>query len=170
MQDYIMQALQGDHEAFSKVYDHYADAALRLSVSITRSSALAEDAVQEAFLRIFKKGYQYRHSEKFEPWFFRIIINESKRAVKRYPNEMKLDESQSIPSFTNQSDLSATIASLMDKLSEEHRLILSLRFLLDYSERSISEIIQKPLGTVKSRIHYAKKALREIMKGEEEIQ
>ncbi|MCL1853022.1 MAG: sigma-70 family RNA polymerase sigma factor [Peptococcaceae bacterium] len=159
MHDYIIQALHGDHNAFGRVYDTYAASALRLSMSITRDSALAQDAVQEAFLRVYRKGRQFRQNEAFEPWFYRIVINESKRVLKQRPHEPALNDFMSVSSFTDQGDSLVNITAAMATLSEEHRTVLTLKFVLDHSEAAIAGIIKKPLGTVKSRIHYAKKSL-----------
>lgn len=169
MDEYIFCALSGDHSAFEQLYNNFAPAALRLGVAITRNPALAEDAVQEAFVRVFKKGYQCKKERKFEPWFFRIVINESKRVLKKNPGEQELDTERFGSSFTDQTDLSLAITAALDKLSSEHRTILVLMYLMGYGEKDISEILKKPVGTVKSRIHYAKKALaKEIeIKGEE---
>ena len=77
METYISKALAGDHEAFARLYDAYAPEALRLSTAVTGRADLAADAVQEAFLRVYRKGYQCRG--EFKPWFFRIVLNESYR-------------------------------------------------------------------------------------------
>ena len=75
MEAYIVRALSGDHGAFVQLYDNFAAPALRLSIAITRRTDLAEDAVQEAFIRVFNKGYQCNKNGHFEPWFFLIVIN-----------------------------------------------------------------------------------------------
>lgn len=168
MEEYIVSALSGDKIAFSKLYDNFSPAALRLSTVITRNPDLAEDAVQEAFIRVYKKGYQCKTSEKFEPWFFRIVINESKRILRKYPGEVELELSYMVSSFTEQADLSIAVDLALRELSLEHRTVLVLKFLLDYSEKEIGKIINKPVGTVKSRIYYAKKALADKMSGKEE--
>ena len=67
METYISKALAGDHEAFARLYDAYAPEALRLSTAVTGRADLAADAVQEAFLRVYRKGYQCRG--EFKPWF-----------------------------------------------------------------------------------------------------
>lgn len=168
MEDAIARALHGDHSAFTALYDRFAPAALRLAAGITRSPDLAQDAVQEAFLRVFQKGWQCR--ERFEPWFFRIVINESRRALRRRPRSEPLDPALALPSFTEGSDLSLTLKAALDRLSPEHRAVLVLKFLLDYSEQEIGEILRIPVGTVKSRVHYAKKALARELEEKEEPQ
>ncbi|QNL44012.1 RNA polymerase sigma factor [Oscillibacter hominis] len=167
MEDYISDALKGDHRAFSYLYDQFAPAALRLSAAITRRQDLAEDAVQEAFLRAYRKGHQCTDPDRFRPWFFRIVINESRRILRKNLGVTALDADFPTPSFAEGSDRSLAIAEALDRLSPEHRSVLVLRFLLDLSEREISEILKKPVGTVKSRIHYAKEALAQQLKEEE---
>ncbi|MBU5625616.1 RNA polymerase sigma factor [Oscillibacter sp. MSJ-2] len=167
MEDYISDALRGDHQAFSHLYDQFAPAALRLSAAITRSRDLAEDAVQEAFLRAYRKGYQCTDPSRFRPWFFRIVINESRRVLRKNPGEAALAADLPAPSFAEKSDRALAVAEALDHLSAEHRSVLVLRFLLELSEREISEVLKKPVGTVKSRLHYAKEALARQMEEEE---
>ena len=167
MGDYVARALRGDHEAFSQLYDRYGSAALRLSMAITGSPDLAADAVQEAFLRVYQKGGQYRKEAKFEPWFFRIVINESRRVLRRQPRAQELIGAGEEPSFAEQINLSVTIAAALERLSQKHRTVLVLRFLMDYSEREIASMIRKPVGTVKSRLHYAKLAMARELDGKE---
>lgn len=168
METEITRALNGDREAFSSLYDRFAPSALRVAAAITRSADLAQDAVQEAFLRVFRKGRQCR--ERFEPWFYRIVINESKRALRRQPDTRPLDTEMGGASFSDRSDLSLTVEAALDRLSPEHRAVLVLKFLLEYSEEEIGEILHIPLGTVKSRVHYAKKALARELGEKEELQ
>lgn len=165
MDAYIEKALAGDHEAFAALYDRYAPEALRFSAAVTGRGDLAADAVQEAFLRVYKKGSQCRG--EFKPWFFRIVLNESYRLAKRnpYPAERTVEELQT--DFTGQSDLNITIHGALDSLKAEHRAVLVLRYLLDYSEKDMAQILNVPVGTVKSRVFYARHALAQKLRKEE---
>lgn len=165
VEKYILNALQGDNEAFMELYNQFGERALRLSMSITRDRQLAEDAVQVAFLRVYRKGHQFKTTEKFEPWFFRIVINESKRLIKKKPQEMELPiDFGSATSFTGEINLREMVSQVMSSLSEEQRTILSLKFVSEYTEKEIAQILRIPLGTVKSRLHYAKKSMANILK------
>lgn len=168
MEEYVDRALAGDHQAFARLYDRYAGAALRLSTAITGNPDLAADAVQEAFLRVYRKGARFRREESFEPWFFRIVINESRRALRRQPGHSPLTGGERAASFTEETDLSIAVEQALNRLSPEHRAVLVLRFLLDRSEKEIGEILDRPVGTVKSRLHYARQALLRELEGEEE--
>lgn len=168
MEDYIKKALNGDHQAFAQLYDNFAADALRLAAAVTHSPDLAADAVQEAFIRVYKKGYQCKSPDKFKPWFFRIVINESKRIAKKYSIETELDPDCPAAAADNY-DLPLAISHALGKLTWEHRSVLVLKFVMGYTENEISVILKKPLGTVKSRIHYAKKALAQKFDGKEEF-
>lgn len=165
MESYIADALAGNHAAFAQLYDTYAPEALRFSTAVTGRADLAADAVQEAFLRVFRKGSQCRG--KFKPWFFRIVLNESYRLVKQNPYPVEPTGEETSGSFAEQSDLSLTIQAALEDLSPEHRAVLVLKFLFDYSEREIAKILELPVGTVKSRVHYAKRALARELNREE---
>lgn len=167
MESYILKALEGDQEAFSRLYDTYAPSALRLAAAATGRADLAADAVQEAFVRVWRKGRQCRREESFAPWFYRIVLHESRRAARRnpFPGEPK---EASDGSFTEESHLGMTVERAMERLSPEHRTVLALRFLLGYTEQETAAILGLPVGTVKSRIHYARHALEQALKREEE--
>ncbi len=166
MDTYIICALHGDQEAFMQLYDEYGEKALRLSMGITRQRQLAEDAVQEAFLRAYRKGHQFKKNENFGPWFYRIVINESKRALSRHPLTVELNEDvANKASFTEQVHLNMLVEQCLLMLSEEHRIVLSLKFLMGYSEAEIAQVLKKPVGTIKSRLYYAKQAMSQIVSG-----
>ncbi len=164
MEEYIPLALTGDREAFAQLYDAYAPAALRLAASVTGRTDLAEDAVQEAFLRVYKKGRQCRGD--FDPWFFRIVIHESRRALRRAPSHLPLTFEGESPSFTDACDTAASVTAALSRLTPEHRAVLTLRFLLERTEADTAAILNIPTGTVKSRVHAAKKALAQQLGGE----
>lgn len=169
MEKIIARALDGDREAFARVYDAYAPAALRIGKAVTGDGELAEDAVQEAFLKVYKKGRQCRDPKRFRAWFFRIVINESRRVLRAGRREVPGEVREESATFAEQSDLSVTVQAALDRLSPEHRTVLTLKFLLDYTEAEISAVLQVPLGTVKSRVHYAKRALERELGGKEDV-
>lgn len=165
MEQYILDALRGDHDAFMQLYEQLGERALRLSMSITKNRQLAEDAVQDAFLRVYRKGHQFKETEAFEPWFFRIVINESKRVIKKTPQEAELPfELGTVSSFTGEINLKAMVSQVMSCMSEEQRTLLTLKFVFEYTEREIAEVLQIPQGTVKSRLYYAKRSIAKILK------
>lgn len=109
MEQIIARALAGDREAFAQVYDAYAPAALRIGKAVTGDGELAADAVQEAFLRVYKKGWQCRDPKQFRAWFFRIVINESRRVLRAGRREVQGEVWEESATFAEQSDLSVTV-------------------------------------------------------------
>lgn len=166
MKDYIASALQGDRDAFSLLYISYAQSALRVSMAITKNPSLAADAVQEAFIRAYRKGHQRLDDKDFEPWFYRIVINESKRILKKRYDYAELTHEIPVPDKTRDSDLSISIAAAIDKLPVKFREVLSLKYLLDYTDTDIAKTLKKPVATIRSRIYYGKKALKELLTSE----
>lgn len=82
-----------------------------------------------------------------------------------YPSESVDEDSSS--SFSEQSNLAMTVHAALDHLSPEHRAVLVLKYLFDYTERDIAKILDIRTGTVKSRIFYARKALAKELNREE---
>lgn len=149
---------------FMELYERYAAQALRFAASITYSSELAADAVQEAFLRIYRNGDKFRTDAKFEPWFFRIVANESKRQLKKNKHTLPLDEELSAPDLYGNFELSTAVKQALFHLEPKHREIIALKYLSGYDEKQISAVIGRPVGTVKSRLFAAREKLREILK------
>lgn len=128
VEDYITKALAGDHQAFCLLYDHFSADALRLAAAITRSNDMAADAVQESFLRVYKKGYQCKSPDSFRPWFFKIVVNESKRLLKKHPLETELNEDYQSPGNSITPEFHLILSDALSKLSWEHRSALVLKF------------------------------------------
>ncbi|NLX85861.1 MAG: sigma-70 family RNA polymerase sigma factor, partial [Clostridiales bacterium] len=87
----IQKIKAGDSSSFKKLYDMYADAALRTAAGITGDSELAKDAVQETFIRVYRSLNSFDTSRPFKPWFYRIRINECSRLLRKRPRVISLN-------------------------------------------------------------------------------
>lgn len=170
---WIAAARRGDVQAFEALVRKYQERLCSALFLTCRSLADAQDAAQEAFLRAYLKLGTYHGDSSFYSWLFRIAVNavisEQRRKMSparferwRERHEEALDTRRNAP---DQRILSEERGSIVQKalasLSTEHRMILVLREIEDCEYDEIAELLDIPLGTVRSRLHRARLLLRE---------
>jgi RNA polymerase sigma-70 factor (ECF subfamily) len=170
----IQAVLGGDADRFGSLVVKYQDRLFNGVARMLGSPADAEDVVQDAFLQAFRKLSTFRESSSFYTWLYRIAINVAINLRRRNRRTVSLgDESQfaeqlpnSVPSPAarlERSDQARAIQEGLNQLSDEHRQILVLREIDDLSYEEISEILDMPIGTVRSRLHRARLQLRDCL-------
>jgi len=165
----IKRYQNGDHAAFKQLYELNAASALRLARVITREDGLAADAVQEAFLRAFIYRHKLRQGARFDLWFYRIVVNESRRIL----GKNKLHVLSEIPHDAASAEDSyaflqyeALYASL-EQLPEILRTALGLKYIHGLSEAEIANVLGINKNTVKSRLFQARRKLKTMIQGNE---
>lgn len=172
----ISQSAQGDREAFRALVERYQGRLLRLVRTLVRSREDAEDIVQESFVKAYQSLRGFRGDASFYTWLYRIAFNmaiDFKRKVARKAQDShveinELDKRQGLAS----SDASPAeiiqvkedrelISSALKELSEDHRAVIVLREVDGLSYEEIAKITGVSIGTVMSRLHYARKKLQE---------
>jgi RNA polymerase sigma-70 factor (ECF subfamily) len=163
--DRIDRARQGDHEAFADLLDARLarlDAAARL---ILRDAELARDAVQEAMIRAWRDLPGLRDPERFDAWLHRLLVNaclDLVRRRKRRVIEVELTPIDVAPTRDIASDLAdrQLLERALAGLSPTHRAVVALHYLLGMPLPDVATALGIPIGTVKSRMHYALGAMR----------
>lgn len=156
---------QGDPNAADELIQMFYPDILRYCLWHAPNRSLAEDAVQETFLKAIRYFDRYTHQGKFKPFLYRIAANtciDMKRKY-RYPElsleEAKVDPPYSEPAFEAiQSDM--VLRQLVDSLPLPQQEIVLLRFGQDLTLREIAEVVNLPLRTVQTRLRAALKKLR----------
>ncbi|BCX03562.1 MAG: RNA polymerase subunit sigma-24 [Candidatus Roseilinea sp.] len=149
--------------------------ALRMAFLIVGSRDVAEDVVADAFIVAFERIHQYDPKRPFAPWFYRIVVNLALKWLRRNRRHSPWETAEERPCNSLQPDdiaernesLYAVRAALW-RLSGEQRTTVVLRFYMDLEEREIAALMNVPLGTVKWRLHRARKTLREVLRQWEE--
>jgi len=173
--EWVRRSRGGDAQAFGHLVERYQG---RLLTAVTRSVGrrdLAEDLVQEAFLRAFEAMGQFRERSSFYTWLYRIAFNlvlSGRRRQQRKTNPTEpvpveeLEDSQTMnPGVQAEAqELRQRIQQALSGLSETFRLPLVLREIEGMNYEQIGEVLRLPLGTVKSRIHRARMELRQTLK------
>ena len=139
----------------------------RLATLIMRDRDEAEDAAQEAIVRAWSSWGTMRDRSRFDAWFDRILVNVCRNRLRhsRTIRMVALKDGHDIQTADSHGTTIARLAlePAFARLSPDHRIIVVLRFWRDLTVDEIAERLGVPPGTVKSRLHYALKALREAL-------
>jgi RNA polymerase sigma-70 factor (ECF subfamily) len=156
-----------DREAWPHFREIYR-AALRL----TRRPAEAEDLTQEVFLQAWKSFARFERGTNCRAWLYRILWNVNQQRVrKKVPvplgadGEARIAETLAAEEPTPTEIRDEEVASALEALSSEHRQILLLSDVEEFSYKEISTILRVPIGTVMSRLSRARSALRQKVRG-----
>ena len=127
----------------------------------------AEELFQETWLTVINKIHTLKRAETFSTWLYRIARNKVYQELRDNKQFVELDDELSTPDVAeNEISLSEDVAKLhrcLEKLRPEYKEVLMLRFLEQMSYQQMAEVLGRNLGTVRSRIHFAKLALKKEM-------
>ena len=167
----VRRARRGDESAFGLLVERYQRPAYAVALSVTGRHEDAEDAAQEAFLVALDRLEECRSPERFGGWLMTIVRNRSKNLVRRE----SLRETEEVPpgarSRIPTPDRVAETAELREQLKgalmnlpEMQRQIVLLHDLEGWKHREIADRLDLPCGTVRSHLHFARKALRSALR------
>lgn len=177
----IKQVIKGDQDAFGEIVEIYKNSVYQLCFRMLGNSHEAEDIAQEAFLRAYVNIKSFNQDLKFSTWLFRIATNLCIDRIRKKKPDYYLDAEvagtegltmySQIPSETKlpekeleSLELQETVQKEILKLPEKYRSAILLKYMEDLSLNEISEILDLPLGTVKTRIHRGREALRQQLR------
>ena len=166
----ILQVQAGSLEALGVLYDRHRQLVYRTVLAITGDPEVASDLLQDVFLRLYRFIDRVDTSRPLEPWLYRMSTNLAYTWVKRNNHWLRpLDEmaewltgsSKSTPhEMVERKDEWDQIQAALSSLSLSQRVVVVLYYLNDLSLQEISEILEIPVGTVKSRLHYGRQTLK----------
>jgi RNA polymerase sigma-70 factor (ECF subfamily) len=165
---YVIQAQLGDNDAFMKLVDHYSGRLLYYIRRLLEDADRSDDVLQEVWMTVYQKINTVREASAFSVWLYRTARNRAIRLLRderRYVFVGRHDESALIDD-NRESWLFDDINKLhrvLTTLSPEQKEAIVLRFFEEMSYQQISDIMGCSIGTVRSRIHYAKQELRKKM-------
>ena len=174
----VRRAKKGDYRAFDLLVLKYQSRVIATAFKYVKERQLAEDIAQEAFIKSYKSIDSFREESSFYTWVYRITVNTAKNYLvssKRrdevvisdlsqddsfYPEKLDVDSPQEILKASELRDL---IFETLSSLGEETRTALSLREFDGLSYEQIAEIVQCPVGTVRSRIFRGREMIEEVV-------
>jgi len=168
--DLILKIQGGSLDALGEIYDRHRRLVYRTALAICNDPEAAADLLQDVFLRLHRFAARIDPDRPLEPWLYRVTANQTYTWVKRHQRwSHPLEEiaewlssglKHSPQYITEQDDESKRIQAAIAKLSLPHRVVVVLYYINDLSLHEIAEILEIPEGTVKSRLHYGRRALR----------
>ncbi|MDE0937199.1 MAG: sigma-70 family RNA polymerase sigma factor [Mariniblastus sp.] len=173
--EWICQTIDGDTESFGLLVRKYQDRLYNGMVQILRNESEAEDVVQDAFVLAFSKLDSFQGKSAFFTWLYRIAYNVAITRLRRRKRGVSLDgddsrvrldfpDSGPLPNDSiEKREEAIQLYDALDRLSSEHRSILVLREMEELDYDAIAEILELPVGTVRSRLHRARIRLRELL-------
>lgn len=182
--DQLLQRAQThDPDALNRLVELYSRRVFGLLYRLTGSRDVAEDLMQETFLRVVRTIDRYEHAGKFEAWLFRIAANLARdraRQIGRRGATSSLDEGAAdlLPAGNDRrsdgpagavirTEAGERLTAALRRLSDAEREIIMLRHFSELSFRDIADILGVPLGTALARAHRALNRLRAEMGAEE---
>jgi RNA polymerase sigma-70 factor, ECF subfamily len=177
----IKQVLKGDQSAFAELVELYKDKVFQICYRMLGNRHEAEDIAQEAFIRAYVNIETFNQNRKFSTWLFRIATNLCIDRIRKKKPDYYLDaEVAGTEGLTMYSQVAAdvqmpedevenmelqeTIQKEISKLPEKYRSVIVLKYIEELPLQEISEILDMPLGTVKTRVHRGREALRKQLK------
>lgn len=169
----IFELQAGSLEALGELYDRYRQLVYRTALAITGDPDAASDLLQDVFLRLHRFSIRIDPQRPLEPWLYRMTANLSYTWVKRRnrwirPLEDLADwlvgTSRNQPyELAERNDEWQHVQQAVSNLPLTQRVVVVLYYLNDLSLQEISDILDVPVGTVKSRLHYGRSTLRQSL-------
>jgi RNA polymerase sigma-70 factor (ECF subfamily) len=165
----------GDLSALEVLVDLHQIKAVRTVFLIVGDRALAEDIVQNAFIRAADKIEQFDSQRQFEPWFLRSVVNDAIKAAKRQKRWVSLDSEGSEGEFdildpaalpeelVETQETSQAIWRALQRLSPKQRSAIVLRYYLGMAEAEMAIKMGSPAGTIKYWLHTARQHLKKLL-------
>ncbi len=164
----VLRAKQGDRESFEKLVVRYEKAIFNATYRVLHDYEDAKDVTQNVFLKAFENIAYFDGNYRFFSWIYRIAVNEAinfgksrKRLVAGEDN--RVEENNTPDKLLRRAELDKVVQASLMSLEFEYRVVIVLRHFNDCDYREISEILEIPEKTVKSRLFTARTLLRESL-------
>jgi RNA polymerase sigma-70 factor, ECF subfamily len=169
--------LKGNTQSFARLYQRHQQRVRSTLYQLCGAETL-DDLVQEVFLRAWKGLSKFRQTAQFSTWLYRITWNvacDGRKSFAKTRSRMVTtddDQLENIPDRAYTSTSNPSLAKLhyqdliqrgLEQLSQEHRTVVVLHDLEELPQKEVAEILEIPVGTVKSRLFHARTALRQFL-------
>ncbi len=167
----------GSDAAFAELVKRYMHKSYSLAFQIVGDYEAARDLSQDVFVKIHRSIGKYKKGKKFFSWYYRILLNHCinytrrKKVISMLPFSEAFSREEEVPETTiyrdedsdTESETAYIVRSAVDKLPGKHRQIIVLCELEGFSQEETAEILEISIGTVRSRLHYARKSLKKLL-------
>ncbi len=172
----ISRCQQGDQEAFKEIFDRYQKKVYRIAYGVVRHREEALDIVQEVFVKLFHSIKNFKGKSHFYTYLYRMVMNTAidhsrkmgKQIISSLDEEGSFEPSEEIEKWPEkillQKELEEKVNGAMGKLPAEQRAAIIFREVEGLSYQEMADAMECSIGTVMSRLHYARKRMQELLK------
>ncbi len=172
----LLRWKNGDKAAYEALVRHYMTDAFLVAQGFVGNAEDARDLSQDAFIKAYQARERFDVERPFYPWLYRILKNHCLNYLKRgrkytvplyyedNPERERFESSEPTPMEVMESrERKRMVRAAVDELSDDHREIIVLKNFKGLAYAEISEVLEIPIGTVMSRLYYARKMLKKII-------
>lgn len=181
----IQKSISGDVESFEILINKYQKMAYNVSYRVMGNEEDAKDMTQEALIKVFRYINSFRMDSSFSTWMYRIVMNTCKdelrkkklkvvsidKPIEMSDGNMKMDiedTSRTPEQLLVGKETAEEVQNALLNVTEKNRIVVVLRDIKGFSYSEISDIIDVPVGTIKSRINRGRKELKELLMNKRE--
>jgi RNA polymerase sigma-70 factor (ECF subfamily) len=164
----VLRCQAGDEAAFAELVARFQPRLRYYLHKMLRDVQGAEDALQDVWLAVFRAVSRLADLSAFRAWLYRIARDRALRELRKHrPSYRPLREVDPVDGRSAETPFTAAdverVHAALDELAAEHREVLVLRYLETMTYEEIARVVGRPVGTVRSRLHYARHALRGVL-------
>lgn len=168
-----MRVRNGDMDAFRTLVDLYKDKSLSLAISILKDETLAEDILQEVFIKVYRNIKKFKFKSKFSTWLYRIVVNTCYNELRKQRDTVPIEENEYVfneDNSTNQNqiltkeDQKKYILEAMKRLKPDEALVLRLFYLCEMSLKEVETISGFSASKVRVDLHRGRKNMEKQLK------
>jgi RNA polymerase sigma-70 factor (ECF subfamily) len=167
----LIQAIgQGEEFAFCEIYKRYSRQVYNYMLRMVNDAAGAEDVMQEVFLAVWKGSHKFQQRSTPKTWIYRIAYHQAISWLRSHPKKQssfdigdEYEDDNSPEEAAIASGQSYLVRKAINQLPLKHRSVIELVFVQDMSYSEIAEVLDCPIGTVKSRMTYALRTMNQIL-------
>jgi RNA polymerase sigma-70 factor (ECF subfamily) len=166
----VQRVAAGDEKAFDQLYQKFSPAVFNYLLRLVNEQPAAEDILQEVFVAVWQSAGKFRAQSQVKTWIFRIAHHQAVSWLRRMRHDLPDEKLEQVAAgFTPEQEFfkgweTTDIFALLDQLTPKHRAVVELAFVHELSYQEIAEVLECPVGTVKSRMSYALKRLTGLLK------
>ena len=161
----LRQVAAGDQSAFDELYKTYSPAVFNYLLRLVNEPSVAEELLQDVFLAVWQSAGRFREQAKVKTWLLRIAHHQAVSWLRRNHAVTALDDLAELAGDDQIEELLTQLwrVDQIRQLSVKHRAVIELTFVHELSYAEIAEIMDCPIGTVKSRMSYALRHLNAVL-------
>ena len=156
-----------DQRALNLLYENYSDSLYGVILKITNNEEIAEDALQETFVKVWKALSKFRGDSQVYTWIYRIATREALALIKKEKRLQIGDDAfqyhLSADPYFNGDEAMEQLIGVLEKLPERQRTVFQMKYFQDLSFKDISEQLDVSIGSLKASYHHAKEKIKSAL-------